>query len=382
MLNRFALQQDIRRRIRNVQSIMKAHGADVLLLSARGAPGQMGVARYFTNLQLWAGAAWVVLGSEEAEPALVLESSYEAEWNRQAAATAWVECPEADALGRAIEIVRDQSCSDKKIGVVQPEKTWKYGDWTRFQNELAGGGRKTVELGKEIDALRSVKSSFEIEEIYRTGCVLTEAMERFSATARPGVRCWEAAATAEQIIKSQGGYQGRTKFSFNLRPETIPTPLDRRFSEDDIFVFEIVYPGPYGYWYEMSLLFSFKNLPEEQEQQLRAHEKVIQICSTAMKSGTKIGSMHAIASQVWREEGFEVIGAHTPNCHSIGLDGIDGPSSWATPDVVLKPNMVLSFHPSTLLKGERAYLLSDNYLVTPQGCVPLSPRQWFYRKIE
>lgn len=381
MLNSYALEQDIRRRIRTVQSVMQAQGVGVLLLSAQGAPGMMGVARYFTNLQLWAGSAWVVLGSEEAEAALVVESSYEAEWNRQAAATAWVECPAADALGRAIEIVRDLRGSGKKIGVVHPAKTWNYGDWMRIQNEFSGG-METVELGQEIDDLRAVKSSFEIEEIYRTGCVLTAAMERFSAAARPGVRCWEAAAAAEQVIKSQGGFHGRTKFSFNLRPETIPTPLDRLFSEDDIFVFEIVYPGPYGYWYEMSLLFSFKNLPQEQERQLRAHEKVIQSCSAAMKAGTKIGGMHAVASQVWREEGFEVIGAHTPNCHSIGLDGVDGPSSWSTPDVVLKPNMVLSFHPSSLLEGERAYLLSDNYLVTPEGCVPLSPRQWFYRRLE
>lgn len=382
MLSSFALQQDIRRRILNVQSIMRARGIGVLLLPAQGAPGMMGVARYLTNLHLWAGAAWVVVGCEESEAALVLESSYEAEWNRQAAATSWVECPKSDALGRALEIVSDLSQNNKKIGVVHPENHWKYSAWQRVQNELAVGEREVVDFSVEFDNLRSVKSSFEIEEIYRTGCVLTEAMERFSHIARPGVRCWEAAAAAEQVVKSEGGFQGRTKFSFNLSPETIPTPLDRRFSEDDIFVFEMVYPGPYGYWYEMSLLFSFKDLPQKQERQLRVHEKVIMSCAAAMKAGTKIGSMHAVASQMWQEEGFEVIGAHTPNCHSIGLDGNDGPSSWSSPDAILKPNMVLSFHPSTLLKGNRAYLLSDNFLVTPEGSLPLSPRQWYYRKIE
>ncbi len=51
--------------------------------------------------------------------------------------------------------------------------------------------------------------------------------------------------------------------------------------------------------------------------------------------------MHDIASKTWKEEGFEVIGKHTPNCHSIGLDDEDGPSSWFTPDEILEPNMVL-----------------------------------------
>ena len=381
MLSSSALKQDIRRRIGKVQSIMKDRGIGALLLPARGAPGMMGVARYFTNLQLWAGKAWAIVGSGESEAALVLESSYEAEWNRQAAATSWIECPEADALGKAIEIAGDLSRNDKKIGLVHPKKNWIYGDWMRLQSELIEGERDVVDLSSETDELRSVKSSFEVEEIYRTGCVLTAAMERFSEAASPGVRCWEAAAAAEQVIQSRGGLQGRAKFSFNSRPETIPAPLDKRFSEDDIFVFEMVYPGPYGYWCEMSLLFSFKDLPEEQERQLRAHEKVIQACSSAMKTGARIGRMHAVAAEMWREQGYEVIGSHTPNCHSIGLDGNDGPSSLTSPDAVLKSNMVLSFHPSTLLKGERAYLLSDNFLVTPEGSLPLSPRQWNYRKI-
>jgi Xaa-Pro aminopeptidase len=44
--------------------------------------------------------------------------------------------------------------------------------------------------------------------------------------------------------------------------------------------------------------------------------------------------------------------------------------------------MVLSFHPSTRLKGDRAFLISDNYLVTAEGAVRLSPKEWTYKKIE
>jgi Xaa-Pro aminopeptidase len=195
------------------------------------------------------------------------------------------------------------------------------------------------------------------------------------------VRCWEAAAAAEVVLKSQGCFWGRSKYSLDLRPQTIPTTLDRRFSEDDIVVFELVYTGPLGYWDEMTALFSFQPLPEDVRKQLEAHEKVIHACAVAMKAGARIGDMHDIASKVWQEEGFRVIGKHTPNCHSIGLDDVDGPSSWFTPDEILEANMVLSFHPSTLLKGNRAFLISDNFLVTGQGAVSLSPREWLYRKI-
>jgi Xaa-Pro aminopeptidase len=256
------------------------------------------------------------------------------------------------------------------------------GEWTRVQKELLVDGREAIDVTTDINKMRSIKSNFEIEEIYRTGRLLCEGLERFGEVARPGVRCWDAAAAAEHVLRSRGCFWGRSKYSLDLRPQTIPTPLDKRFTEDDIILFELVYTGPLGYWHEMTALFSFKPLPEDVQNQLEAQEKVIQACSNAMKAGARIGDMHDIASEVWKQEGFKVIGKHTPNCHSIGLDDEDGPSSWFTPDEILEPNMVLSFHPSTLLEGNRAFLISDNFLVTSEGAVQLSPREWVYRKIE
>jgi Xaa-Pro aminopeptidase len=382
MLRQFALQEDVQRRIKKAQAMMKTKGLGALFIPAQGAPGMMGMAKYFTNLQLWAGTAWVVVGSEHPEPALIQSSSYGMEWNKQEATTSWIESPYPDPLGRAIEICKEFSERDKSIGIVNLKTTWKVGEWTRVQQELLVDGRETIDVTKDINKMRSIKSIFEIEEIYRTGRLLCEGLERFSEVARPGIRCWDAAAAAEQVLRSQGCFWGRSKYSLDLRPQTIPTPLDKRFAEDDIILFELVYTGTLGYWHEMTALFSFKPLPEDVQRQLEAQEKVIQACSNAMKAGARIGDMHDVASEVWKQEGFEVIGRHTPNCHSIGLDDEDGPSSWFTPDEILEPNMVLSFHPSTLLKGNRAFLISDNFLVTSEGAVPLSPREWVYRKID
>ena len=74
-----------------------------------------------------------------------------------------------------------------------------------------------------------------------------------------------------------------------------------------------------------------------------------------------------------RDRGFPVDGKHTPDCHSTGLDGSDGPNSLGAPDFVLKPNMVLSYHPGTVLENDRGFLISDNFLVTSEGAFRLSP---------
>ncbi len=35
--------------------------------------------------------------------------------------------------------------------------------------------------------------------------------------------------------------------------------------------------------------------------------------------------------------------------------------------------MVLSYHPGSVLENNRGFLISDNFLVTPEGAVRLSP---------
>lgn len=395
MIRRFALEQDVARRVKKIQSLMKEKGIGALVIPAHGAPGMMGMAKYITNLNLWAGAAWVVLGADAEEPAILQWSPYGADWNRQDATTKWVENPDPDAYGRVIEIAKEFCVKDKKVGVDHVAGNWSVGDWDRIHKEMPDC--EFIDLTKELDKIRAVKTFFEIEENYNTGRIMSEAFDTFNMVAKPGVRVWEAAAVAEEVLKEQGCFWGRSKYSFDLRPETIPTPLDKVFTEDDIFVFELVYTGPLGYWSEMTALYSFKPLPEPIAHQLAVHEVVIQECAAVAKTGNHIGIIAETSNRVWRENGFKIIGdanyspnvkqlipngKHTPDAHTIGLDESDGPSAWFTPAEILKSNMVLSFHPSTMLEGHKAFLISDNYLVTPDGSIRLSPKDWSYRLLD
>jgi Xaa-Pro aminopeptidase len=380
MLRRFALEQDVARRVKKLQAYMREKGLGAVFIPAHGAPGMMGVAKYFTNLVLWAGPAYVVVGAEHPEPALLQWSAYGAMWNRQEATTSWVENPDPDAFGRALEVARQLAGSTKRIGVEHLKTGWLVGEWDRFRAEMAG--YETVDISRDIDQMRAVKSAFEIEEIYNTGRIFTDAFEVFAQVAQPGVRAWDAATEAESVLKAEGCFWGRSKYSLDLRPYTIPTPLDRRFTEDDIILFELVYTGPLGYWDEMTAIYSFKELPPHISAQIAAQERVIEIAAQTARPGVPVGKIAETNIQSWKDLGFPVIGRHTPDCHSIGLDESDGPSSWFTPEWPLESNMVLSFHPSTLLEGDKAFLVSDNFLVTPAGAVRLSPKTWTYRLIE
>ena len=91
------------------------------------------------------------------------------------------------------------------------------------------------------------------------------------------------------------------------------------------------------------------------------------------KTGNTLGMIADANDEAIRSLGFEVVGKHTPDCHSTGLDGSDGPSDQAAPDFELKTNMTLSFHPGSITPNNRGFLISDNFLVTPEGGVRLSP---------
>lgn len=52
MIRRFALEQDVARRVKKIQSLMKEKGIGALVIPAHGAHGMMGMAKYITNLNL------------------------------------------------------------------------------------------------------------------------------------------------------------------------------------------------------------------------------------------------------------------------------------------------------------------------------------------
>ena len=104
--------------------------------------------------------------------------------------------------------------------------------------------------------------------------------------------------------------------------------------------------------------------------------------ANAARPGVEIGRIAELSNDTFEEMGYATEGKHTPDCHSIGLDEMDGLSSYLTPKGRLENNMVLSFHPSTMLEGGEAFLISDNYLVTTNGAVRLSPKTWNYRRLE
>lgn len=383
MLTHDGLKRDVARRVERIQAMMNDNNLDALIITGHASPGGMGGIRYITNAHLWGGAAYAVLGANDPNPWLQVWSSYQAVWSRNETVTLpeRVQSPD-DIVGRTTEIAKEYATGSKRIGMVNMNKLMSIGSYHQFKEAL--DGYEMVEVTDAYNAIRQIKTPFELEAIQQNGAILDSAMDVFKEESYVGARYWDVCAAVEGYIKSFGSFWGRTKLSLDLSPYTVPTAKDLLMKEDDIINFEIVYESPYGYWLEQTSVFSFIDLPDNAQAMLDGYLMAVEASSVVAKAGNTYAMISDANDKTLRDLGFQVDGKHTPDCHSTGLDGSDGPNTFGSPDFVLKSNMVLSYHPGTILKDNHGFLISDNFLVTPEGAVRLSPHNAsrYYMRLE
>jgi Xaa-Pro aminopeptidase len=373
---------DARRRVDALRAIMAEQNVDAVLGIGHGAPGLSGFLRYFTNVELWAGRGFFIVTKNEADPLVVLLSNYGSTWARQLSTTPRVVSTFQDGrapIDRVLEELRRVTKAGSRVGTLGRQTILTLTEDAQITTGLPGV--EFVALDTAVNDVRQIKSKFEIKAEEETGRILAGALERFGEVARPGMPAWEAAAEAERYSKARGCFWGRSKYSIDQKPYTVPTLLNRELRRDDVILFELVYAGPLGYWYEITCLYSFGALPEAAEKRFETSWKAVQAAAAAIKPGARYGVVPEVADAVMRGAGYTIVAHHTPNCHTIGTDECDGITP-PPPDDLLKENMVLSFHPSAMLEGELAYLLSDNYQITPGGGRVLSTLGKPYRRLK
>lgn len=366
-----ALRADVARRIGAVQRLMADHGLGALLGVGDGSPNGTAAARYLANGRAWAGPLHVVLAARDPDPWLLSYSTYQAQWSRDATTTRpeRVEAP-ADVMARVADLVAGLAGAQGRVGVVGLGRM-TVADLAALRARLPAA--EFVDATAPFDALRRIKSPFELEALRENGRLLSLAMADFAAAARPGTSYAAACAQAETRLKAAGAFWGRSKVSFGESPVTVPLPPERLVTRGDAFTFELVYESPLGYWTEMTTQFAVGDVPDSFARLFEAYWAAFEAARGVARPGLTLGDVAAAADAALRDRGYAPVGKHTPDGHSIGLDGSDGPSALADPGFRLAQDMVLSMHPGAALAGERALLVSDNVRVTPEGGERLSP---------
>jgi Xaa-Pro aminopeptidase len=381
MLSRAALEADVARRIAAAHDLMRRHDVRLLVAVVAGVPGRTGWMRYFAAASVDAARAFVVIEPGAQEPLVIVASDEAAAWVAASATTRRVESTFAagiSPMARVIDIIGDHTGGRGRVGTLNFRDTLFAAEQEAFA--AAFPDLTIVDLTDAANAIRQVKSPFEIAAMAEMGRTLTAALDHFAQLARPGRSMMEVAAEIESFVRGRGCLGGRIKYSVGERPYTIPPVLGQRFAARDIFVFQFVYMSALGYWYELSRLYSFKPLPRDTALRLEAMEHAMARTAALAVPGNIYGAIVAASDQVFTEHGFSVIGKHTEDCHTIGTDIRDGanitPEEW-----VLQDGAVLALHPASLLEGDLGFFLIDHVVVRGGGGERLAPANPFYQRL-
>ena len=244
MLTHDALTRDVSQRINRIQAMMAEKDLGAIIIVGGGAPGGLGALRYITNVHLWGGAAYGVLGSEDPDPWLLVWSSYQGVWSRNETTTQKdrVISP-GDIVGETTNLARNYAEKSRRIGMVNMNKLLSVGEHAKFMAAL--NGYEVVEVTDAYNTIRQIKTPFELEALQQNGAILDGCLDVFRDSAYVGARYWDVCAATEAYVKSHGAFWGRTKLSLDITPYTVPTDKNHRLCVDDIINFEIVYESPW-----------------------------------------------------------------------------------------------------------------------------------------
>ncbi len=380
MQDQVVWKQEAEARIGRVQALMGGLGLDGLLVAGQGSPDGLAGVRYLSGARAWAGPMVAALLRDDTDPFVVSHSSYQALWARKGATVVperveWASQP----VQRAAELLTAGGPA-KRIGVAG-RAAMAVADLERLEAALPHC--ELVDVTVAFDALRRQKSALEIAEFEENGARLSRALLLFAERAEPGASLIEAALAAEAEARRDGGFWSRAKVALGPLPYTIPPEPDEAMPADTVITCELVTESPRGYWTEMTIHVVCGAVPDETAELFDAYFEASEAAIAAARPGVRQGEIAAAADAALAACGYSPVGRHTPDCHSIGLDGADGPSSSADPGFALAEGVVLSMHPGAVVSGGRAFLVSDNVLVTPEGGRRLSPhgreRRWIVK---
>jgi Xaa-Pro aminopeptidase len=233
-----------------------------------------------------------------------------------------------------------------------------------------------ADVNRLVDALRWVKTPYEIERVRKSAAIAAEAMSAAMRGTHPGEYEYEVEAAARFVQTRMGARGDAFTPIVASGPNTITWHYernDRRMQAGDVVLMD--YGADFDYYasditrtWPVSGAFT-----PEQEKMYRCILEARAAIIAAMKPGATIGRMQDVAEEVYKKHGFRQqfleLGRYVG--HFVGMSVHDvGPM---TPDVALKPGVVFNVEPLIEFRDKQIHMrLEDTVLVTATGAENLT----------
>ena len=353
---------ELKRRHALMREAMAEAGHDIWLIAGHEAGGLKGYIRYVADWRLTDGLVYVIFPLE-GEPSMVMNFGSMAYWARENAQIRDIRTG-LDKVAEVVKALKEHGGAEANIGVVGWEDIIPYTHGKALMTELSGANWSDATEMMDRTMIPSTPEELAgAEEIHH---LLVRVMERLSTAMVPGRTELEAMAEGVHEMEVLGCVDGACRLSTvdvgSNRPAT-----ERRFEPDDIIRIYLESAGPSGYWAELGGVFSFREPSELFRRKFNTVVKAMDRVASMMRPGVRAGELSLAAEEVYREDGWKIIGRSIWDAHGQGLRKHLPPHAWPGSEEILQPNMILNQHPGVQTEDRLGFSLTNNYVVTPEG---------------
>ena len=223
-----------------------------------------------------------------------------------------------------------------------------------------------VDANPLLNGLRIVKEPEEIELMRRSAALGDAAMAEVEKRLASGLTDYEIYAIGDYAMRRSGAEED-TFVLMGIGPNSNPMLMEglngRTLRKGDVVVYETL---PYYRVYntELAVTFSLGKPSEDQRSAAAACQAAFEAGLAEMKPGVHSAAVVDASLKEFHKHGWKSY-THTPG-HFIGLDNYEGPPLHS-PNLVLQPGMVFSFHPNVVVANEVKEEISAIVLVTEKG---------------
>jgi Xaa-Pro dipeptidase len=236
-------------------------------------------------------------------------------------------------------------------------------------------GEPPVSATAEIEEMRRVKSTEEIERLKKAADLADRGYQYFAQTAAVEMAEYELVAHVEGFLKANGAEDnfmliasGGTEVT-GMRP-----PTDRKLQHGDFLITELT-PQVDGYFAQICRTLVLGEPNAEQLQSFAIFSEAQKAAEDLIRPGVDVADVARVQNDVFRKFGYgEYTGSKYTRVrgHNLGLHPDETPYILEDVHYILKKDMVVIAHPNTYLPLGGYMVFGDSLLVTDDGCVCLN----------
>ncbi|MGH9782603.1 MAG: M24 family metallopeptidase, partial [Terriglobia bacterium] len=211
-------------------------------------------------------------------------------------------------------------------------------------------GSEPASATAEVEEIRRVKSSEEIEQLRKAAELADRGYRHFADVIEVGMAEYELVAEVEAFLKSNGAEDNFMLIASGGTEVTgMKPPTERRFQRGDSVTTELT-PQVNGYWAQICRTLVLGEPSAEQRRAFSVFSEAQQAAQALLRPGVNVSDVARVQNDVFRKHGFgQYTGAQYTRVrgHGLGLHLDENPYILEEVSYVVKEGMVLIAHPNT-----------------------------------